>query len=442
MGVRALLPILGAVPSTAQAQTAPEVHRPAVVEGLSAIDLFVQADLARTNGRPTDALLLYDALAKDPDPDIRAEARFRKAMLLVEQRRYADAATTLRVLLDERPDAPRVRLELARTLALLGDETGARRTLRQAQAAGLPDDVAAVVDQFARALRSARPIGGSFQIAVAPDSNINRATQARTLDTVIAPLTLSRDARAQSGLGIRLSGQGYARVPVTDALSIVPRASALGNVYRQAQFDDVSASGVVGLEWRRRGDRWSPSIGLTRRWYGGQPYARTGSIMLDWLHSIGRQAQLLVHGGAATTDYRRNPLQDGGLYDASIGFERAVTPRSGFGLTLSGYRQTARDPGYATIAVTPAASVWAERGRTTMFATTSIGRLEGDRRLFLFPERRREWLASSSAGATFRQLAVHGLAPMVRLTLERNWSSIGLYRYRRFAAEVGLSRAF
>ena len=69
----------------------------------------------------------------------------------------------LKALLDEKPSAGRPRLELARLLAAQGDEAGARRELRRAGAAGLPDDVARVVDRFATALRSVRPIGGASE---------------------------------------------------------------------------------------------------------------------------------------------------------------------------------------------------------------------------------------------------------------------------------------
>jgi hypothetical protein len=62
--------------------------------------------------------------------------------------------------------------------------------------------------------------------------------------------------------------------------------------------------------------------------------------------------------------------------------------------------------------------------------------------LFLFPERRREWLYQASGGATFRTLTVHGFAPLVRLTYERNYSTVGLYDYRRLAADIGIARAF
>jgi len=192
--VIAALALATALPGPAQAAPGPAPTR---LDNLSAVDLFALADRARAAGKVAEAIVLYDALARDPNAEIRAEARFRKGMALADAKRWREAALAFRGLLDEQPGATRVRLELARVLAALGDESAARREVRQAQAAGLPDDVALTVDQFARALRSPKTLGGSIEVALAPDSNINRATAARTLDTVIAPLTLSRDARAR-----------------------------------------------------------------------------------------------------------------------------------------------------------------------------------------------------------------------------------------------------
>jgi len=432
--------VFSAAPARAQ-QSEPGAS-PAPANHLAAPDLFALADRAKATGQTDEAATLYDALAHDANPDVRAEARFRKAMMLAELRRYGDAAVALRALLDEQPGAVRARLELARVLAAMGDEPGARRALRQAQATGLPETAALTVEQFARALRSARPFGASFELAAAPDSNINRATQARTLDTVIAPLTLSKDARAQSGVGLKIGGQAFARIDLADGLALLPRVAGIGNFYREGAFNDVSASALLGLEWRRGRDRISPSLGETWRWYGGRPYARTAAASLDWLHPLNRQSQLLLHGGISRATYVRNTLQDGTIYDATLSYERALSARQGIGLTLNGYRQTARDPGYATWSAGASTLVWRDLGKVTLVASTGLYRLEGDARLFLFAQPRREWLLRSSLSGTFRQLTFAGFAPNTRLVLERNWSTVGLYDYRRIAVELGVARAF
>ncbi len=409
---------------------------------VSAVELFALAAKAEAGGRPADAETMYRALARDPDIEIRAESRFRLAQLLERLGRKREAATTYRALLDEKPDAARVRLELARLLTQLGDDGAARRELRQAQAGGLPPQVAQIIDQFAAALRSRKPWGASLEVALVPDSNVNRATDAATLDTVLAPLQLSRDAREQSGIGARIGSQIYARVPVATNLSLVPRVSGQGDFYRQGRFDDVSASALVGLEWSLGRDRLRPSIGGTQRWYGGSPYARTATAAIDWQHPLGTKAQLTTSATIADTSYRGNPLQDGLLLNGAVAYERAFSARTGGSLTLSATRQTAKDPGYATASGAGTLLAWHEFGRTTVYATAGLRRLEGDARLSLFPERRKDWNYSLGFGATFRRLQLHGFAPIVRLDWERNQSTVGIYDYTRKAATIGLTRAF
>lgn len=429
------LMIAGYAECEAVSATPPAAH-------LSAIELFTVADHMRAQGRAEDALTIYDALSHDPDVEIRSEARFRKGMMLADAKRYREAAIAFRALLDEKPQAARVRLELARVLALIGDEGAARRELRQAQAAGLPPEVALVVDQFAGALRSRKTLGGFVEVAMAPDSNVNRATDARTLDTVIAPLTLSRDARARSGLGLKMSGQGYARLAVAPNLALVPRLSGTASLYRAQDFNDVSGSALLGLEWQRRRDRISPAVGYTWRWYGNDLYARTQTASIDWLHPLGRRNQLTVSASASRARYVANHLQDGRLYDLGLSLEHAFSGRAGGSISLSATRQTARDEGYATVAGGILLLGWREFGRTTAYLSVGLRRTEGDARLSLFPDRRREWLASATLGATMRRFAIAGFAPVVRLRYERNNSTVGIYDYERLAGEIGITRAF
>ncbi len=414
----------------------------AVFEDLSAAQVFELADSRRQAGAVADAIAIYDALAQDADADIRAEAAYRKGLMLADLERFADAAMAFRAVLNEKPDAVAARLELARMLAALGLENEARRELRQAQAAGIPPDAAPMVEQFAAALRSPKRFGGSVEWSLAPDSNINRATQARTLDTIIAPLTLSDDARAQSGLGARAAGQAFAKLPLTRSLSLLPRVAGVANLYGDDRFNDVSASALLGIEWRGRRDRFSPSIGETRRWFAGEQYARTRTVAVDWVHAVDARSQVVVSVSAGEASYDQNPLQDGQLYDASASYELATSAVSGVSLAASTTRQSTQDPGYATWAAGATVGAWRELQWGTVFASTGLRRTEGDERLFLFPERRKEWLVTARAGVTFRTLSIMNLAPMVRVSFEDNASTVGIYDYSRLAMELGFTRAF
>ena len=202
---------------------------------------------------------------------------------------------------------------------------------------------------------------------------------------MIAPLTLSRDARARAGLGVQVAASGFARIALGDQVALLPRVATLARLYRDGGFNDVSAEALLGLEWRRGADRWTPSLGGSRRWYGNHPYARTQTAALNWLHPVGTRTQWLLGASAARVRYQRNPLQDGGLFNGAATIERALSARTGVSATLSATRQTARDPGHATWSGGGSLLGWREWGRTTLFASGGLHRLQGDAALFLFP---------------------------------------------------------
>jgi len=413
-----------------------------VREGLSAADVLALADRARDGGRLKEAEALYNAVARDLDLELRTEARFRKGMMFAAVGRYREAALTFRGLLDEKPTATRVRLELARVLAAMDDASGARKVLRQAQAAGLPPEVAVVVDQFAGALESRKRLGGSVQLALAPDSNINRATSAKTLDTVIAPLTLSEEAQSQSGLGAKLGGQAFARQPLTARLAVLGQASLSANLYRNNQFDDVSATALIGPEIEAGAQRWRPAVGVTRRYYGGSLYASTSTARVDWRRPLGRRNQLEVQGSLSQASYRLNDLQNGVIKDIGFTLQHAFNARTGGSLSVMATRQAAKDAGYATTSGGVTALVWREVGAQTVFGAVGVNALRADARLFPFTAVRDENLYRVVAGATFGRFTVRAFAPVVRVVHEDNRSTIGIYSFTRTSVEMGLERRF
>lgn len=421
----------------------PGAARAQDISGVSAVKMFDLADKLRVAGQIDDSEAVYQALTRDPDLEIRTEARFRLGLMLAELNRPREAAVVFRALLDEKPDAPRVRVELAQILAKLGDTSAAARQLRQAQAAGLPPDVARAVDQFATALRSFKRYGASVELAVAPDTNINRATDARTIDTVIAPIDLSEDARARSGLGLKVSGQAFARFALGPRTAILPRISASGDIYGASQFNDISARGQIGVE--RTGvasGRATLSVGQSLRWFGGNPFLRMTDATLDWLKPVGKRNQLTLGASIGHAVYPINRLQDGLLITANIGYERAFTSRSGGSVRIDASRQTAIDRGFSNVAAGLTGVYFRDIGRTTTFTSVTARRLIGDEPFFLFPDNRREWLVRSTLGATFRQATIRGFAPIVRVSYERNFSTVPLFDYDRKTIELGINRAF
>ena len=180
----------------------------------------------------------------------------------------------------------------------------------------------------------------------------------------------------------------------------------------------------------------------TFRYYGNRLYARTVSAKLDWIHPLGRKSQLVSDASVNRVEYVRNPLQTGALYSLALTYERAFKATDGGSVGIVATRQTARDAGYSLASGGVSLLYWHDFGRITVFGSLLVQHLEADARLFLFPERRQEWLYQGIAGATFRQAQIAGFAPVVRVALERNASTVGLYDFRRIGVELGLTRAF
>ena len=409
---------------------------------LNAGQMFALADQAQLHGDQKLAASIYRAMLVDASMDVRLEAKFRLARIETGRANFRSAAVLLRQILDEKPSAGRVRLELASLLERMGDEDSALRELRAAQASGLPPRVARIVDRYSDALRAAGPKGASIEIAVAPDSNISRSTSSDTLGTVFGDFEIDERSKAKSGLGLSLHGQAYRRFGLSSDASLLVRGNASADLYRQSRFDDLSLDLAVGPELQLGRNRITAEIGATQRWFGLKPYVRAAHIAASVKRPLDRRTQLRLSGSAALLDYRTNDLQDGKVYSLQASVERALSETTGVALNLSGDRMAARDPGYSTRGWRAGLTVWKDVGRATFTAGAEFGRLHADERLALFPDERRDRFSRLSFGTTLRQFSFGGFAPVTRLVIERNKSTIEFYDYRRTRTEFGLVRAF
>lgn len=405
--------------------------------------LLELADALVQRGSSESAQRIWVLLSHDPRADVRNEARFRHAKLLATQGKENSAAVLLRQILDEKPDAAPVRLQLAHTLQQQGDVDGALRELRAVQASGLPAAVARLVDRYSQALRAQRPYGGSFQIALAPDSNINYATSSDTLGTVLGDFDIDDESKAKSGLGAAITGQAYRRFALgADGTSLLVRLSGLANLYGETQFNNIVLDLGAGPELQIGSSQINIEAGATQRWFGQKPYMRSTRLGVSLRRPLGKRSQLWLGGTAALVDNQINDLQDGRNFAGEIKVERALSATTGVGVNASATRESLKEAAYSATGWRLGVLGWRELGRMTLTAEAQMGRLRADERLSLFPDKRRDRVMRFSLGSTFRQLSFGGFAPVARIVLERNRSSIAFYDYKRRRTEFGFERAF
>ena len=290
---------------------APALSSPASCDGADPPALVEQARKSLSEGNLPAALALSRrAVAENPDdPDanfVLGLAAFAAARSAVSPdggswteakriRLLDEAAQAFRRMLDDRPELPRPRLELARVLfergrcnepsddlleQLLGDDCeAAEHHFGRVLAGEPPPAVVANVNRFLAAVRARKRLSGSLSLAVAPDTNINRATEASTVRIFGLPFVLDEGARASSGVGLIVSGSGAYRHPF--AFQPFPETETrlrLGfgfhrREYGGRRFDDMTLLFDAGPRLLfGRGDV-SFLAEASRRWSAGEIYS-------------------------------------------------------------------------------------------------------------------------------------------------------------------------
>ena len=143
------------------------------------------------------------------------------------------------------------------------------------------------MDRYSQALRAARPVGASIEVAIAPDSNINHATRSDTLGTILGDFEIDEDSKAESGLGLSLRGQAYRRVALGEGdNSLLVRASGFADNYGKPGFNDIAAELALGPELRLGRNRVNVEIAASQQWFGQEPFMRTARLGATWTRSV------------------------------------------------------------------------------------------------------------------------------------------------------------
>ena len=409
----------------------------------TAEQLFYVAEQLNERGAADQAVEILKTLSKDPRADYRAEARVRIARILEARGDRAGAARWFEQLLQEKPDAAAVRIELAALLTQMGQPKAAVRELRRAAAAGLPENAARAVRNAASVLRENAPLSASFSIGIAPDTNINSATTARTVDIFGLPFEISKNGRANSGIGVTFNGQVVSRAALDQTVRIVSEASVAGSVYRDGSFNDVTVSADSGPELSVGHSRVRPSAVVGTRIFGPSRIYDFYGLNVSSLSPLGAKGQGEVTLSVVDFAYKA-PRQDqsGPSYSLGLAYDRVITPRLSLRAGVNVSRIIARDPQFSSIGYSLDLLCSRDFGGVTAFARGVFTALDGDSDFAFFDRPRRDRLYAIDGGVTLQHFQLAGLSPSVRLTYTHSNSEIDLYRYRRLRLEISLEKIF
>lgn len=411
------------------------------LDHLSAQDVLSIAGRLMDAGRYDDALALLRQLEADGAGGV--ERDFLDGMLALARKDYRRAEAMFRRILQGDPSLVRVRLELARTLFLEKKDEEADYHFKLAIAARPGSAVLANVARFREAIRARRAWRFNINLGIAPDSNINSATNAERVEILGLPFQLSPEARARSGTGI-IAGADVS-VRLWREAKVPLYLSVYGRIvrYPDHDFDDYYIGGETGPEFRLSGGRLRIAATGLQRWYGGKPLISSigGRLNFDKVidGKLGLEASLAVRHNA----YFRRDDVDGWDIEVSTSVNRSVGKSTLGFVYASIQRSIANDPGQSNWQGRVGFGVLKEIGwGLRPQVSVEVGRQVNDAPLVLFDSTRRDWRLQASASIYKRDWNIAGFAPSLRLSWTRNFSTIDLYDQKRLRAELGVAKAF
>jgi hypothetical protein len=391
--------------------------------------------------RYAEAQTLLDRLTQDEAGGI--ERDFLDGMIALATKHYSRAERLFRKILGGDPKLLRVRLELARTLFLQRKDEEADYHFRLAVAERPPDPVLHNIAHFREAIRARRAWRFNLNFGIAPDSNINSATNKERVDIFGLPFSLDKSARAHSGVGMIAGADASVRLWRNRHMPLY--LGGYGRIvnFSGGKFDDLYIGGEAGPEFRISGGRLRTTATAFERWYGGKTLSTSFGGKLDFDKVINGKLGIETALAARHDNYERRDDIGAWNIEATAQANRAVNASTlGFVYAVV-QRNIAHDPGYSYWSARLGCGLlreisWGLRPQISL----EVGRQLNDRRLALFNRTRRDWSLQLAASIYKREWNVAGFAPSIKLSYSRNFSTIPLYDQRRARLEFAITKAF
>lgn len=372
---------------------------------------------------------------------------FLSGTLAFQRGDYREAIRRFKAILRRNPSLNRVRLELARACFMAGDYTAAKYYFQAAIAQGLPAEAESKVEGFLDVIRRKERWDVTFNAAVAPDTNVNAATTAESVNLYGLPFELSQNTRQESGVGATFSINGSYQWPISSDTHLKVGESYYDAEYGNSAFDDRNLYAYVGPRFLLPNDA-EISVFATgsKRWYGNKPFTYgagpriEGQVVLSphWLLGGFLAEQNLRYENPDFTAYS-GPVYSGGLTPVyafnAISYLRFVTGVTREETSIS----PLRDSQY-TVGV----GYYRERlpYGFTVFAAVQPTAVLYDSALAAFGVTRRDWVMDYRVSFSNKRIDFHGFTPVITLIHTDRYSNISLYSFSRNRGEFGLVRNF
>ncbi len=427
--------VLLAAPVPAAAKQAPPTK-------LTAETLIETARKAIARGKLDDAQLLLEGV-KPGAGDID-DLDFLWGTIASKRGDWPEAIRRFRAMLARNPDLPRVRLDLAFAYFRAGEDRQAAYHFRLALGTkDLPGIVRARALAFLDLIRRRKTWSVTGSIAALPDSNINNATAARSVDLFGLPATLSEDARRTSGVGAsaNLSGGYEARLSHDTRFRV--GGGLRTRTYRESQYNERILSVRAGPRFLFEKFDLRPELSANRRWLGGEVYSRSVGLGLSGNWAVGGAWRLGASLGRDWNDYRTF-LGEGTLDSARLDVVHALGRATQVRADAAWRRETLGSDAHSWREYILGLSVSRELPWGFVVSGGPVFRWrEYGAPLPVFgPDARRDRTVAGRLTVSNRHVELLGFMPEVTVRHERRRSNLALYEYERTAGEIGVVRSF
>ena len=371
-----------------------------------------------------------------------------------ERRRlYDKAIAAFRMILVNHPELVRVRLELARTFFLRGRDGLARRHFELVLAGGVPPAVALNIYNFLNVMRERKRWSGYFGAAIAPDSNLNAASESQIIyiDTVFGRLPFQRegDFGAESGFGLSVWGGGEYQQPLSERFRLRVGSDVAQREYPGAAFDQTFVAAHVGPRWLA-GPRTEVSLLATanRQWLGGVPFVDETGVRLEMDRQL--LPRLWARGTAAhrERDHRTRDFLDGPVADFTFSLAWTAAPVLRLHTTWGYERDRAanehwRNNGrWVRVGTSLALPLGFTLGVSGQMRWTYYYASSGQVHLTLHGRKRRDRNRTFTISVLNRAFTLFGFSPQLALINEARLTNAQAQDYDRNRAELRFVRQF
>ena len=433
-------PVAAPDPTVADASVAIGEARALMQEGRFAEALQRLYPLAQGTEVDADVVFLIGlaAMERSQQPDVSPADR--EALL-------GEAIAAFRLMLVNRPELVRVRLELARAFFFLGDDDLAREHFEDVLAGNPPPAVVTNVRRFLVEIRARRRWSLRGGIALAPDTNIGATSEERII--YIGGLPFERDAEELSTSGVGLSAwlSGEYQYPLSDRSRLRAGADASRREYAGSRFDHTLASVHGGPRWLVGANAEASLLAnVQRRWRAGAPYYDALGARLEAARRVSRRVTANAQASYHDRSYRTDTFLDGPVADVVLGGAWLVSSTVRADAAL-GWGQER-----------PEAERWRHQRKWLRFGATVAlprGFTVGGSGEVRWTDYEGNWFPHTTGGEPREdrtralRLSVHnrafawmGFSPRLSLVHEVRDTNAQLYDYRRTGGELSFVRVF